>query len=200
MWSDPVPQPGRIIVLSGPSGSGKSTVLRELLRRCPLPLQLSVSYTTRPPRPGEVDGQDYHFVTKEEFQRRKAEGAFLECKEVFGRGDWYGTLLETVQKGLDQGQWVILEIDVEGAMSVMEQRSDLLSFFIHPGSEQELRSRLEGRRTDSPDAVERRLEVARQELLALGRYKYEIINRNVDEAVDQICGILEKHAIGAEHA
>ncbi|HBE69343.1 MAG TPA: guanylate kinase [Planctomycetaceae bacterium] len=200
MWSDPVPQPGKVIVFSGPSGSGKSTVLRELLRRCQLPLQLSVSCTTRPPRRGEVDGQDYHFVTKEEFERRKAEGAFLECKEVFGRGDWYGTLRTTVQDGLDRGQWVILEIDVEGAMSVMEQRDDLLTFFIHPGSEQELRSRLEGRSTDSPDAVERRLEVARQELLALSRYKYEIINRNVDEAVDQICGILEQHAIGAEHA
>src|SRR5687767_7450301 len=108
---------GKLAIISGPSGAGKSTVVKQLLATCPLPLELSVSATTRDPRPGEQAGIDYHFLTREEFARRRAAGEFLECKEVFGRGDWYGTLHNVVTAGLAAGKWVILEIDVEGAMS-----------------------------------------------------------------------------------
>ena len=110
---------GQLIILSGPSGAGKSTVLRRLIETCRLPLELSVSVTTRKPRVGEIEGRDYHFVTHEEFLQMREAGAFLECKEVFGRGDWYGTPADRVDAGINAGKWVILEIDVQGAMSVM---------------------------------------------------------------------------------
>lgn len=200
MWSDPVQQLGRIIIVSGPSGAGKSTVLRRLLAMCALPLEMSVSATTRPPRPGEVDGRDYHFVSRQRFAQMRAAGQFLEFKEVFGRGDWYGTPADKVQQLLDAGKWVILEIDVKGAISVMEKRDDILSFFIHPGSEEELKSRLIRRNTDQPDAVQRRLEVAHEELKALDCYQYEIVNQDLEHAVKEFCSILEQHALGAEHA
>ncbi len=200
MWSDVVADSGKLIIVSGPSGAGKSTVLRRLLAESPLPLQMSVSATTRAPRPGEVNGRDYHFVSHEEFRRLRSEGAFLECKEVFGRGDWYGTLARTVQLGIQDGRWVILEIDVQGALSVMEKHADIISFFIHPGSTEELRQRLLSRNTDDEQAVLRRLEVATEELQAVRHYRYEIVNRDVDLSVQEICKILEAHAIGAKHA
>ncbi len=198
MWSDGVAQ-GQLIIVSGPSGAGKSTVLRELLRACPLPLQMSVSATTRAPRPGEVDGRDYHFVSPERFQELRRQRAFLECKEVFG-ANWYGTFKQSVDEGLADGKWIILEIDVQGALSVMQQRGDTLSFFIHPGSEEELRQRLVSRNTDDEQAVLKRLQTATEELQAVGHYKYKIVNRDIQESVQQICKILEENSIGAEHA
>ena len=201
MWSDDVNEVGKLIILSGPSGAGKSTVVRELLANCSLPLKLSVSATTRQPRAGEVDGRDYHFVSHEEFRRVRAAGEFLECKEVFGRGDWYGTLASEVENGLAAGNWMILEIDVQGALAVMQQRPDVLSFFVHPGSLEELARRLRLRGTDSEEAIQRRLEVAADELQALGNYQFEIINREVEQSVAEICQILEKqHVLGAKHA
>jgi guanylate kinase len=114
-----VPRRGGLVVISGPAGVGKSTVVRKLLTDCPLPMVLSVSATTRRPRPGERDGIEYHFLSAEEFQRRRDAHEFLECKEVFGLGHWYGTLQSEVSAGLNAGKWVILEIDVQGAMSVL---------------------------------------------------------------------------------
>ena len=178
------------MIISGPSGAGKSTVVRQVLARCPLPLQLSVSATTRRPRPGETDGVDYHFLSREEFQRRRENGEFLECKEVFGRGDWYGTLRDTVSTGLNQGKWVVLEIDVEGALSVLEQCPDAITIFIHPGSREELERRLRDRGTDSDEAIRRRLEVADREMQFKDRYRFEVINDQVDRAVAEICDIL----------
>jgi guanylate kinase len=184
--------PGRLVVISGPSGAGKSTVVRELLRpgSCPLPLVLSVSATTRKPRQDEVNGQNYFFLSHAEFARRKAAGEFLECKEVFGQGNWYGTLQSQVASGLAAGKWVILEIDVEGATDVMERHPDLLSIFIHSGSIDELERRLRLRNTETEDSIRRRLEVARRELAFKDRYRYEVINRDVPEAVREICEIL----------
>lgn len=184
---------GHLIIVSGPSGAGKSTVVRGLLKECNLPIELSVSMTTRAPRFGEVDGFDYHFVSKERFQQLRAEDAFLECKEVFGRGDWYGTLRQTVESGLGSGKWVLLEIDVQGAMCVMEQCPEALSFFVHPGSLDELENRLRRRATDSEEAILRRLQVAAEELQAIPRYQYEIINQDVSQSVKQMCGLLQKH-------
>ena len=113
-------------------GAGKSTVLKRLLKDCPLPLELSVSATTRPPRPGERDGVDYRFLTSEDFIHRQQNGEFLEWKEVYGRGDLYGTLRDTVTAGLETGKWVVLEVDVEGAMMVVEQRPETITTLSSP--------------------------------------------------------------------
>jgi guanylate kinase len=181
---------GRLVIFSGPAGAGKSTVVQRLLETCSLPLELSVSATTRLPRPGEADGVAYHFLSKEEFAQRRNNGEFLEYKEVFGLGNWYGTLRETVTSGLNAGKWVVLEIDVQGMLAVLQQIPDAITIFIHPGSVEELERRLRHRRTDSEESIQRRLEVAREELSYMDRYRYSVINDSVDRAVDEICRIL----------
>jgi guanylate kinase len=185
---------GRLVVISGPSGAGKSTVVRDLLSKCSLPLALSVSATTRQPRPGEVDGVNYFFLSPPEFDRRRVAGEFLECKEVFGRGDWYGTLQSQVASGLAAGKWVLLEIDVEGALAVLAQCPDVLTIFLHSGSLEELERRLRQRNTETEASICRRLEVARRELSLADRYRYQVINRDVPQAVADICEILNRHA------
>ena len=184
---------GRLAIISGPSGAGKSTVVKQLLATCSLPLQLSVSATTREPRSGERDGVDYHFLTREEFARRREAGEFLECKEVFGRGNWYGTLSGVVAAGLAAGKWVLLEIDVEGAMSVLAQCPDAITIFLHPGGNDELERRLRTRGTETEESIRRRLEVASHELTFIDRYRHEVINRTVPEAVREICNILQSY-------
>jgi guanylate kinase len=181
----------KLVIISGPSGAGKSTVVRQLLATCPLPLVLSVSATTRKARPGERDGVDYHFLSQAEFARRRAAGEFLECKEVFGRGDWYGTLYSEVSAGLLARKWVVLEIDVEGAMAVLEQRPDAITVFLHPGSLDELEKRLRARGTETEESIQRRLEVARRELQFMPRYRFEVVNDTVDAAVERICRALK---------
>jgi guanylate kinase len=184
---------GKLVIISGPSGAGKSTVVRQVLDNCPLPLELSVSATTRPPRAGEVEGVDYFFLTHDEFARRRAAGDFLECKEVFGRGDWYGTLNSTVTAGLKHGKWVVLEIDVEGALSVVPQHPDAITIFVHCGSLDELRRRLRGRATETEASLERRLEVARRELALADRYRHTVVNQTVSVAASEICDILNQY-------
>jgi len=189
------PATGQLVVVSGPSGVGKSTVLRGLVNRFGDRLKLSVSATTRPPRPGERDGHDYHFLTAEEFEGRRRAGEFLECFEVFGRGFWYGTLFDEVMPSLNEGKWVILEIDVDGARAVLEQFPDALTIFLHAGSLEELERRLRARGTDTQEAIERRLQVARRELSAASIYKHQIVNDRdaVGRAIDQISEILVQH-------
>jgi guanylate kinase len=182
----------KLVIVSGPSGAGKSTVVQRLLADCPVPLCLSVSATTRAPRPGEQDGVHYHFLTPEEFQRRRARGDFLECKEVFGRGDWYGTLRSEVATGHAAGKWVLLEIDVQGALSVLDQVPDAVTIFLHPGSLEELEKRLQLRGTETRQSLARRLQVARAEMGYVGKYQYEVINDTVDRAVQEICAILRR--------
>lgn len=185
-----VVKPGKLVIISGPSGAGKSTVLKRVLAECAQPLELSVSATTRRPRPDETDGVDYHFLSKEAFARRRDNGEFLEWKEVFGHGDYYGTLRNTVTAGLAAGKWVVLEIDVEGATMVLESHPDAITIFLHPGSDEELERRLRDRATETEDSIQRRLEVARREMACLDKYKHEVVNATVDQAVEDICLIL----------
>ena len=183
---------GQLIILSGPSGAGKSTVVRRLLSECDLPLKLSISATTRAPRPGEQQGQQYFFMSDEEFERCREAGEFLECKEVFGLGSWYGTLREQVTTGLEAGDWVILEIDVQGALAVMEDKSlKPITLFMHPGGMEELEERLRKRGTECEAAIGIRLETALSEMQSMHRYQYEVINGSVDQAVAEICQILK---------
>jgi guanylate kinase len=193
-----MPNPLPLVIISGPSGAGKSTVVRELLACGRLPLRLSVSATTRAPRPGEVDGVHYHFLTHDEFAHRRERGEFLECKEVFGRGDWYGTLRGEVEAGQAAGAWMVLEIDVEGALSVLKQCPDAVTIFIDPGSRAELERRLRSRQTDSEEAIARRLEVADRELAQAHKYRHRVVNQTVPQAVEEICDILKRRAAGAD--
>jgi guanylate kinase len=181
-----------LVIISGPSGAGKSTVVRRLLNECEVPLKLSVSATTRKPRPEEVEGRDYYFLSREEFASRRERGDFLECMEVFGRGDWYGTLHSEVEDGLAAGYSVILEIDVQGALRVLEQKPDCVTIFLHPGSMEELERRLRSRGTESETSIQRRMEVARREMEFLSRYRFAVINRTIDQAVLEICEILKQ--------
>jgi guanylate kinase len=189
------PITAKLVVLSGPSGVGKSTIVRRVLDRFPKSLRLSISATTRPARPGERDGFDYHFLTPEEFTHRRQAGEFLECFEVFGRGHWYGTLLSEVTPSGPDKKWVILDIDVDGAAKVRQLFPTILSIFLHPGSEEELERRLRARGTETEEAIQRRLEVARRELARAGEYQYIVTNDSLDEAVEKICDLLEQEGI-----
>jgi len=182
----------RIAIISGPSGAGKSTIVRRLLAECDLPFKMSVSATTRSPRPGENPGVDYHFLTLKEFSEKRKAGEFLEYKEVFRHGDWYGTLQSEVSAGLSEGKWVVLEIDVQGAMSVLETYPNAATFFVHPGSLEELEKRLRDRKTETESSIARRLATAQREMDFLSRYTHPIVNDSVDRAVQEMCDILKR--------
>ena len=190
---------GKLVVISGPSGVGKTTLLRKVLAAFPA-LVPSVSATTRPSRAGERDGVDYHFLSVEEFERRRAAGEFLECCQVYGRQHWYGTLVDEVAPRLAAGKWVVLEIDVEGTLSILEKFPQAITIFIEPSRPDQLLERLRGRGTESPEAMARRLEVARRELLEAHRYRYRVINEDVDEAVARVQGILAAEGFGPASA
>lgn len=182
---------GKMVIVSGPSGAGKTTIVKRLIERCELPLVVSVSATTRPARSGEVDGVDYHFLAPDEFLEKRDRGEFLECFEVYGRGYWYGTLRETVATSLQHGNWVILEIDVQGMASVIQEFPDAISFFIRPESLEELERRLRGRGTESEDTIQRRLEVARHEWKYKDDYQFDVVNDSIDETIERMCDQLK---------
>jgi guanylate kinase len=174
---------GRLIVLTGPSGVGKGTLLRSLLKRHP-DLYLSVSATTRAPRPGEVDGKDYYFLSRPEFERMIANGEFLEWAEF--AGNLYGTPKASVDNQIRQGHWVILEIELEGARQVRQYFPEALRIFILPPSLPELESRIRARGKDTEDAIVRRLQRAKEEINAADEFDIQIVNDDFDKALNHI--------------
>jgi guanylate kinase len=167
-----------VLVVTGPSGVGKGTLIRELCRYFP-DLRLSVSATTRPPRQGEEDGRDYHFLSPEEFEKRVQRGDFLEHAAY--AGNRYGTLRDEVQDGP-----VVLEIEVQGARQVREALPSAVQVFIAPPSNDVLRERLIGRGTDSPDTIRARLAEAEQELAAKDEFHHVIVNDDLNAAVQEL--------------
>lgn len=178
---------GLLIVLSGPSGAGKGTICSRLRAEMPN-LTYSVSMTTRQPRVGEVEGVNYFFRDKEEFEELLKEDAFLEYAKVYD--SYYGTPKKHVMDLLDQGKSVLLEIDIQGAMQVKERYSDAIFIYIVPPSLTELSARLRGRATDSEEVIDKRLSLACSELALAHRYDYIVVNDDLDEATEKTASIL----------
>ncbi|CCV64564.1 Guanylate kinase [Alteracholeplasma palmae J233] len=186
-------QRGLLIVVSGPSGVGKGTVRKALFDIKNHNLVYSVSMTTRKPREGEIDGQDYYFVSKEEFLDGIKNDKFLEWAEFVG--NYYGTPLDKIEAQLDQGKEVVLEIEVEGALQVRERMKDAVFIFIVPPGKQALYDRLKKRGTESEEIIKQRVEKADKEFLLAYKYDYIVVNDDVNNAADRIMAIIR-----AEHA
>ncbi|MFC3244641.1 guanylate kinase [Gordonia humi] len=180
---------GRLVVLVGPSAVGKSTVVRRLREELP-ELHFSVSVTTRDPRPGEVDGRDYHFVTRAAFDEMIAAGEMLEWADVHGGLQRSGTPAAPVEAAMAAGRPVLVEVDLVGARNVREHLDEAITVFLAPPSWDELVSRLTGRGTETSDAVARRLDTARVEMAAQDEFDHLIVNDDVDEAVGQLLSLL----------
>jgi guanylate kinase len=182
---------GILFIISAPSGSGKSTLVNQL-RSLVEGLDFSISYTTRAPRGSEEDGREYHFITREEFERMIAAGAFLEWAEVFG--NYYGTAVSALQHAKDVGKDLLLDIDVQGAVQVMEKLPEAVSIFIIPPSpqvlEMRLRSRSEAEHVTSENVIQKRLAEARNELKLMRDYKYALVNDVLDQAVIELRAIV----------
>ncbi|MCG4621621.1 guanylate kinase [Bifidobacterium pseudocatenulatum] len=185
-------QHGRLIVLCGPAGVGKGTVLGRVREQHP-EIWLSVSATTRQPRPGEVDGVNYFFMPEQEFLDKEAAGEFLETADVFGLAH-YGTPVKPVVEHLERNIPVILEIDIQGARSVKQRAGELgievMTVFIAPPSFEELERRLIGRGTETPEQQAKRLETAKIELAAKSEFDKVIVNNVVDEAADELWNLI----------
>lgn len=179
---------GTLIVLSGPSGAGKGTICSELLKQVNS-LKLSVSMTTRSPRNGEVDGRDYFFVSKEEFEKKIEHGDFLEYAKVYG-DYYYGTPKDKVIGELAKGQDIILEIDIQGALKVKEIMKEGIFIFIMPPSMRELRDRLVKRNTETKEKIVERFKNAYKEINEVTKYNYIVINDEVQNAVDKVKAII----------
>ena len=182
---------GIILIISAPSGAGKTTLCRALLERFPT-MKESVSYTTRPPRAGEVHGEDYFFVSREEFQRMIDADAFAEWAEV--HGNLYGTALSTIDEARKSGVDLVLDIDCQGARRLKEQIERCVYIFILPPSMDELRRRLENRSSDAREAIDLRIERAAGEIREARWYDYIIINDNFETAFEELSSIVVAHS------
>lgn len=179
---------GTLYVISGPSGTGKGTVISEFLKKHGDDVFLSISATTRSPRNGEVDGKHYYFKTKEEFENLISDDGFLEWACFCG--NYYGTPKKYVDEALNDGKDVFLEIEIQGAMKIMEKNIGAKFIFILPPSVDELRRRLEGRKTESADVIQKRMDTAKKELPYAEKYDYAVVNDVVENAVFYIESIL----------
>lgn len=179
---------GLLIILSGPSGVGKGTILKEIMKDDKY--ALSISATTRLPREGEVDGVNYFFKTKEEFEKMIANNQLLEYACFCD--NFYGTPADYVDNMLEQGKNVILEIEVQGALQVMKNRPEAVSIFISPPSFEELFDRLKGRATEDMETIEKRINRAKEEIKFIPQYDYEIINDELEKAIEEVMEILNK--------
>ncbi|MCF2600047.1 guanylate kinase [Anaerovibrio lipolyticus] len=182
---------GLLILISGPSGTGKGTVC-DLLRQKHPEISYSISATTRQPRPGEQDGVNYYFYTKEKFREMIAQGQLLEWAEVYG--NFYGTPKQKVLDRLDAGEDILLEIDTQGALNVMKVMPEGLFIFLLPPSLEELAARLKGRGTETEESLHRRLGAAVDEIKLATKYRYVVVNDKVEDAEETIANIIE-----AEH-
>jgi|SRR5579884_326758 guanylate kinase len=181
---------GPLIIVSGPSGSGKSTVIARVLQEAKVPLRVSVSATTRPPRPGEREGVHYHFWTREQFLQQVQAGAFLEWAEV--HGNYYGTLRDEVEPYRAQGIGVILDIDVQGAAQVRQFCPDNVSIFLRTPSLEVLEQRLRARGTEDEASLARRLANARREMERIGEYDFVVVNDDLGKAVAEVRELLAR--------
>lgn len=182
---------GKLIIFSAPSGSGKSTIINKLMSEYGLRGRFSISATSRKPRGSEQDGVEYYFLTEEDFRRRISEGDFLEYEEVYP-GCFYGTLRSEVDRTLDRGENVILDIDVQGGLNVKKIYGDrALTLFIQPPSIERLRERLERRGTDAPEVIERRLAKAETELSFAPKYDAVVVNDDLEEACRDAARVIE---------
>jgi guanylate kinase len=179
----------KVFVITGPSGVGKGTLIRGLLERVP-ELELSVSATTRAPRPGEVDAVDYHFLTPAEFERRAAAGDFVEHATY--SGNRYGTLRSELERRTRAGVPVVLEIEVQGARQVRAAMPEAHAVFIAPPSSQALRARLVGRGTDPPEQVDERMRTAERELEAQPEFAHVVVNDRLEQATAELAEIVEQ--------
>lgn len=186
---------GLLVIFSGPSGAGKGTVMKYLLSHTE-EMRLSVSATTRSPRQGETNGNEYYFLTREEFQQMVQQGKMLESAEYCG--NFYGTPAEPVDRWISEGKDVILEIEVQGGAQVKQKRPDAVGIFLVPPSLRVLEHRLRNRGTEPEEVVKKRLETARHEISQAKYYDYVVVNDTVEHAAEQICRILaaEKCSIG----
>jgi len=184
---------GLLIVISGPSGVGKGTVRKALFERVGQNLVYSISMTTRSPRDGEIDGVDYYFVSHEEFEKQIEKGNLLEYAKFVG--NYYGTPYDLVEKQLNEGHEVVLEIEVQGAMQVKAKKPDAVFIFIAPPSYKALEHRLRQRGTESDEVIKERLEKAEREIIQAPAYDYIVVNDDVNNAADRIMAIIR-----AEHA
>jgi len=178
-----------VIIVSAPSGSGKTTIIKHLLEKMP-GVKRSISYTTRPPREGEKQQEDYIFLSREEFEKKIEKGELLEWEENFGH--YYGTSKAQLDEAIENKEDLILSIDVKGARKVREKIPESISIFVMPPSVEELRSRLEGRNTDQETDVSQRLKESEREIASSDEYDYVIVNVEIDKAVEELYSIIEK--------
>ncbi|MBQ0078759.1 MAG: guanylate kinase [Eubacterium sp.] len=179
---------GKLFVISGPSGTGKGTIINEILKAND-DIRLSISMTTRQPREGEQHGVQYFFATREEFEALIAEDGFIEYADVYG--NYYGTPKKAVNDWMESGQDVLLEIDVQGAIQVKEKFPEAILLFILPPSLIVLRARLEGRRTDTQEVINKRMANAAKEIALVGHYDYAVVNNKLEVAVEEAVAIIK---------
>lgn len=186
---------GKVIIFSAPSGSGKTTIVRHLLERYPQ-LEFSVSATSRAPRGQERDGVDYYFLSQEEFAKAVAENRFVEWEEVY-KGTCYGTLRSEVERIWAKGHVIVFDVDVIGGINLKRIfGSDACSIFVMPPSVEELRRRLEGRGTDAPEVIDRRVAKAEFELTKAPEFDHIVVNDSLDEAIAETTRIIDKFITG----